>query len=81
MKENEWEEVLVNEQNFLISCCRIDNTWKIMLTNLIELWTENLSREKIIQDCEVCNTCIVYKSITQLIQHFLINIYNYFFCC
>ncbi|KAF7994810.1 hypothetical protein HCN44_004282 [Aphidius gifuensis] len=79
MKEIKWEEVVVNEENYLISCCKIDNTWKIMLTNLIELWTESLTREKITQDCESLNPLLIIEDISldKIISELLDNIIKY----
>lgn len=79
MEENKWKEIVVNGENFLLSSCKIGNTWKIMLTNLIELWTETLSKEKIIQQCENLNPLLIIEDISldEMVSNLLNNILKY----
>ena len=51
--KDSWKSISINNEEYVISTQKENNVWKISLTNLVELWTEDLHTEAIIERCKV----------------------------
>lgn len=71
-----WKEIHVAQEIYTISSELIGDKWKIMLTNLMELWIEVISKEEIIDKCQV--NIISLISTQSLIIDFFIEIFSFF---
>lgn len=50
-----WRNLKINDKDHAICFTRENESWKIFLTNLIEIWTETLSDETIFRKCQTMN--------------------------
>ena len=66
-----WKTVSILDANYSICSIKKNSTWKICLTNLVDIWTETLSRKAIVQKCEVQQYS--YKN------DYTLNFYNFFY--
>ena len=48
-----WKVINIDNREFGILAKNESNTWKICLTNLIEMWCEELNTETILERCKV----------------------------
>ncbi|XP_057318672.1 uncharacterized protein LOC130663452 [Microplitis mediator] len=76
---NQWEEIMINNKEFLIASININNQWKIMLTNLRQLFIELLTIDKIIDKCQELNPLLSLEDldINSIINDLLKNIPKY----
>jgi len=61
----DWKSLKINDNAHMI-CLIIENkSWKILLTNLIEIWVETLTHETMFRKCQVfkLNILILYVSL------------------
>lgn len=55
-----WNSIKINNDTYMISITYKNDTIKVLLTNLIEIWTETLTKEIILDRCQVI-TKVLYK--------------------
>lgn len=55
-----WNSIKINNDTYMISIIYKNDTIKIFLTNLIEIWIETLTKEIILDRCRVIIK-ILYK--------------------
>lgn len=48
-----WKNVKINDEAHMICFMEKNESWKVLLTNLIEIWTETLTDETILQKFQV----------------------------
>lgn len=48
-----WKYLKVNNKDHMICFTKENESWKVLLTNLIEIWTETLTDETILRKCQV----------------------------
>lgn len=49
----QWKTIIIGTEKFSARCYEEDETFKISITNLREIWTEDLHKNQIIQRCQV----------------------------
>lgn len=64
-----WNSIKINNDIYMISIIQKDDTIKILLTNLIEIWMETLTKELILDRCKVMD-CNIFYNITQTLDNF-----------
>ncbi|XP_008556372.1 uncharacterized protein LOC103577494 [Microplitis demolitor] len=76
---NQWGEIMINNKEFLITSFNINNQWKIMLTDLRQLFIELLTVDKIIDKCQELNPLLSIEDldINSIINDLLKNIPKY----
>ncbi|XP_017889396.1 non-homologous end-joining factor 1-like isoform X2 [Ceratina calcarata] len=74
-----WESVKIDSKDYLISVTRNDDTIKIFLTDLIELWTETLTNEIVLNKCRKLNPLLNVEALNynEIVLNVLRNISNY----
>lgn len=55
-----WNSIKINNDTYMISITYKNDTIKVLLTNLIEIWTETLTKKIILDRCQVI-TNVLYK--------------------
>lgn len=55
-----WNSIKINNDTYMISIIHKNDTIKVFLTNLIEIWIETLTKEIILDRCRVINK-VLYK--------------------
>lgn len=55
-----WNSIKINNDTYMISITYKNDTIKVLLTNLIEIWTETLTKKIILDRCQVI-TKVLYK--------------------
>lgn len=50
-----WKNVKINNEAHMICCMKKHESWKVLLTNLIEIWIETLTDETILQKFQTLN--------------------------
>lgn len=55
-----WNSIKINNDTYMISIIYKNDTIKVFLTNLIEIWIETLTKEIILDRCRVINK-VLYK--------------------
>lgn len=55
-----WNSIKINNDTYMISIIHKNDTIKVFLTNLIEIWIEILTKEIILDRCRVINK-VLYK--------------------
>lgn len=55
-----WNSIKINNDTYMISIIHKNDTIKVFLTNLIEIWIETLTKEIILNRCRVINK-VLYK--------------------
>ncbi|XP_011301993.1 non-homologous end-joining factor 1 isoform X1 [Fopius arisanus] len=58
-----WQEIHVEKEIFMVSSELMDDKWKILLTNLVELWFEDISREEIVDKCQRLNPLLSIEDV------------------
>jgi len=48
-----WKNLQINDKNYSICFTKENESWKVLLTNLIEIWTETLTDETMFHKCQV----------------------------
>jgi len=48
-----WKNLKINDNAHMICLITENKTWKILLTNLIEIWVETLTDETMFRKCQV----------------------------
>lgn len=53
-----WKSFKINDKDHMICFTEENESWKVLLTNLIEIWTETLTDEIIFREFKVfkCNS-------------------------
>ncbi|XP_063981750.1 non-homologous end-joining factor 1-like isoform X2 [Diachasmimorpha longicaudata] len=71
-----WKEIHLGQEVLMLSSEFIDHRWKILLTNLIELWTEDVSRDEVVDKCQSLNPLLSIEDvdIDEIIAGILNNI-------
>ncbi|XP_015115370.1 non-homologous end-joining factor 1 isoform X2 [Diachasma alloeum] len=71
-----WKEIHSGQEVFMVSSELIGDKWKILLTNLIELWAEDISREEVVDKCQRLNPLLSIEDvdIDEIIAGILSNI-------
>lgn len=58
-----WNSIKINNDTYMISIIYKNDTIKIFLTNLIEIWIETLTKEIILDRCRVIIKILYKKKI------------------
>ncbi|XP_076763860.1 non-homologous end-joining factor 1 [Xylocopa sonorina] len=74
-----WNNVIINNDAYLISIMQRDNGIQILLTNLVELWMETLTNEIILDRCQKLNPLLNVEAINynEIVLNVLNNISKY----
>lgn len=75
MNSNNKKSITIDGKFYTISSYLLDDIWKISLTNLNELFVEKLSRQQIIERCEV----IMHKQLILSLFLGYIILFSYFY--
>ena len=54
-KRRAWNNIKINNDTYMVSVTQKDDTIKVFLTNLIEIWMDTLTKEIILDRCRVIN--------------------------
>jgi hypothetical protein len=57
-----WRNIKINDKDHAICFTRENESWKVFLTNLIEIWTETLSDETIFRKCQVLKSSLLFHT-------------------
>lgn len=60
-----WKSLKINDKDHMICFTEENESWKILLTNLIEIWTETLTGETMFHKCQVLESQVLYKIFPQ----------------
>lgn len=50
-----WQNILIDDNNYMICAVLEDNVWTVSLTNMIDIWIEVLTQDVIRDRCKVLN--------------------------
>lgn len=56
-----WNSIKINNDTYMISITYKNDTIKVLLTNLIEIWTETLTKKIILDRCQVITKVLYNK--------------------
>lgn len=48
-----WKNLMINDKDHMICFTKENESWKVFLTNLIEIWAETLTDETLFHKCKV----------------------------
>lgn len=48
-----WKSLKINDKDHMICFTKENESWKVLLTNLIEIWAETLTDETMFYKCQV----------------------------
>lgn len=54
-----WKSVKIDDKDHMICFTKEKDSWKILLTDLIELWMETLTNETMFQRCKVFEIILI----------------------
>lgn len=74
-----WESVKIDGNDYLISVERRDDTIRIFLTDLIDMWTETLTNEIVLNKCRKLNPLLNVDALdyNEIVLNVLKNLSNY----
>ncbi|XP_018406719.1 PREDICTED: non-homologous end-joining factor 1-like isoform X1 [Cyphomyrmex costatus] len=50
-----WKNFKINNKDYMICFVKENESWKVLLTNLIEIWSETLTDESVFHKCQTMN--------------------------
>lgn len=62
-----WKNLKINDKDHVICFTKENESWKVLLTNLIEIWMETLTDETVFHKCQVLesqlsHTYVIYTN-------------------
>lgn len=78
-----WKNVKINDEAHMICFMEKNESWKVLLTNLIEIWTETLTDETILQKFQTLNPLLSLEAFDwkQLVMDMLNDIPKHIHTC
>lgn len=77
-----WNNIKINNDTYMVSVIQKDNTIKVLLTNLIEIWMDTLTKEIILDRCRKLNPLLniedlnYYDVVLNILNNMSRNIIN-----
>lgn len=51
--KRKWRHIKINGAEYIICASVEANSWKILLSNLVEIWTETITKDVALSRCQV----------------------------
>ncbi|XP_046738419.1 uncharacterized protein LOC124406834 isoform X2 [Diprion similis] len=60
--ENKWKDIKINSADYILSVSHSKNVWKILLSNLVEVWMETITKDVALLRCQSLNLMLDSES-------------------